>query len=114
MEQGVELAKLNKVHKFVPTDVVSSSKAKSWMRQRPPFGSRPNRSGFDKKDGHKGAGDAKRAGVNGEKRTDKASEAQKTSEPVKKEASVATEKPKAEAKAVESSSEASVASKEEQ
>ena len=115
MEQGVELAKLNKVHKFVPTDVASSSKAKSWMRQRPPFGSRPNRSGSDKKDGRKGAGDGKRAGISGEKRKDKDSEAKKTTEPVKKEASVATEKPKAEAKAVVgSSSEASVASKEEQ
>ena len=56
---------------------------------------------------------ASAAETNGEKRTDKASEAQKTSEPVKKETSIATEKPKAEAKAVESSS-ASVASKEEQ
>ena len=65
-----------------------------------------------KKDAQKNAADGKRAGVGGEKRTDKASEAQKTSEPVKKEASTATEKPKAEAKAVESSS-ASVASKEE-
>ena len=114
MEQGVELAKLNKVHKFVPTDVASSSKAKSWMRQRPPFGSRPNRSGSDKKDAQKNAADGKRAGVGGEKRTDKASEAQKTSKPVKKEASTATEESEAETKAVENSSETSIASKEEQ
>ena len=114
MEQGVELAKLNKVHKFVPTDVASSSKAKSWMRQRPPFGSRPSRSGFDKKDGRKGAGDGKRAGTSGEKRTDKVSEAKKVAKPVKREASTETEKPKVEVNAVENSSEASVASKEEQ
>lgn len=114
MEQGVELAKLNKVHKFVPTDVASSSKAKSWMRQRPPFGSRPNRSGFDKKDGRKGATDGKRAGVSSERRTDRAPEAKKTSEPVEKGASTAIEKQKAEAKAVESLSETSVISKEEQ
>ena len=83
------------------------------MRQRPPFGSRPNRSGFDKKDGQKNTGDGKRTGTGGEKRTDKASEAKRVTEPVRKEASTATEKPKTEVKAVESSS-ASVASKGEQ
>ena len=112
MEQGVELAKLNKVHKFVPTDVAMSSQAKSWVPKRPTLGFRPNRSGFGGGAGRKMAVNGKNTGVVGEEKAISSSKTKKTADVNKDVSSAVAESSKP--KAIEGmSSETSVASKEE-
>ena len=71
MEQGVELAKLNKAHKFVPTEVATGERAKSWMSRRPAGGLKSGNSGASsgKRDASKG-GSKKEPFEAGAKKTD--------------------------------------------